>query len=393
MMKKASKLAALLLALCMLFALAACGQTESKPTDAPKETPAETDAVETAAPSEEPKPTDPLEMLTAGYYCYKFTEAGYGDFGFFFHFYEEDPVLGSVFYAGLSNNRQNFAGTYTVEEADFAYACYPDRASATDDNVQPTEGTAPYTIIFYSWDGEELGKCGFDGEYFYNVMDEGSAIYSTGAAPIAYVYSSGSDDYAEMCSGELGVSFMDFVAVDEKTSTISIAHNKTYTDLVGAMIEGSWTVAENAEGGYDFTLVPNDESDTGAVLSTSADGSTATYTPDGGEPVEMVNTATTGPKEAYSFSGTGALSAYGIDAELTLTMFDDGSCSISASVQGSAMELDTGSYVLEGYTFSIDWAKAADAESSVDGSGTVTVPFTITGTAVGDIDTVLTLNK
>ena len=181
-MRNARKLAALLLALCMVLALAACGEAAEQPTEAPQETPAETPA-ESAAPSEEPRPTDPLEMLTSGYYCYKFTEAGYGDFGFFFHFYEEDPVLGSVFYAGLSNNRQNFAGTYTVEEADFAYACYPDRASATDDAVAPTEGTAPYTITFYSWDGEELGKCGFDGDYFYNVMDEGSASPSWTSSP------------------------------------------------------------------------------------------------------------------------------------------------------------------------------------------------------------------
>ena len=106
----------------------------------------------------------------------------------------------------------------------------------------------------------------------------------------------------------------------------------------------------------------------------------------------MVNTATTGPEAVYTFTGTGTLSAYGIDADMTITLFDDGSCSFSASVQGSSMELDSGTYVLDGHTFSFDWAAAADAKSDVDGSGTVTVPFTITGTQVGDIDTVLTLN-
>ena len=393
-MKNIRKLAALLLALCLVFALAACGgEPAAEESAAPSEEPeASPEATPEAGESAAPVPSTPLEMLTSGYYCYTFTEPGYGDFGFVFHFYEEDPVLGAVFYAGLSNNRQNFAGTYTVEEAEYNYACYANRTEQTADGVEPTEGTAPYTITFFDWNGEQIGQCGFDGEHLYNDMDEGSVIYSTGGAPVVYDYSDGTDDFAELCAGELGVSFMDFVAVDENTSTLSISHNKTYTDLVGAMIEGSWTVAANDAGGYDFTLTPDDEGDTGAVLSTSADGVTATYTPAGGEPIEMVNTATTGPEAVYTFTGTGTLSAYGIDADMTIILFDDVSCSFSASVQGSSMELDSGTYVLDGHTFSFDWAAAADAQSDVDGSGTVTVPFTITGTQVGDIDTVLTLN-
>ena len=57
------------------------------------------------------------EASPAGqYYGYSFSAEGYGDFVFFFHFYENDPGLGSIFYAGLSNNRICFAGLYNVEE-------------------------------------------------------------------------------------------------------------------------------------------------------------------------------------------------------------------------------------------------------------------------------------
>ena len=137
-MKK--KLLALILAGVMVLSMVACGAPAADPTEAPA---APTEAP--AAPTEAPASTDPLDMITEGYYQHCYTAEGYGEFGYFFHFYEEVPVLGSVFYAGLNNNRANFVGTYTVEEVPFDYACFPDRATKTDPNATPTEGTAPYT--------------------------------------------------------------------------------------------------------------------------------------------------------------------------------------------------------------------------------------------------------
>lgn len=382
----------LALTLVLLLGLAACQSPDSgSPTPT---APADAGPTSASTPTSEPSPTaaplsdDPLVRITQGNYAYKFTAEGYGDFAFHFHFYEEDPVLGAVFYAGLSNNRVNFAGTYTVEEKDFAYAIYPDRATEQGD-ADPTEGTAPYTVSFFNWDGEPIGACGFDGEVLYNTMMDDSVIYATGGAPFPYVQYPGGE-FDAVFEGELGVSFLSYVADDEVTSTLELYHNFTYMDLVEAMVEGSWSVQTNAEGGYDITLTPFDATDTGAVVSTSADKNTCTYTPEGGAPIAMSNAASGGPVLVHSFEGAFHVDAYNMDAAVSLRLFDDGSCTVSASVAGSEAELDTGSYVLSGHTFSFAFDKGTDAESKVDGTGTITVAVEIPGTRIGDVATELT---
>ncbi|NMA65960.1 MAG: hypothetical protein GX957_06925, partial [Clostridiaceae bacterium] len=180
-MKTLKKTFVLLLALLMAVSLIACQKSDpsSDETNTPEATPNVNEETTSPEPTETAS-TDPLDMITEGYYSYSFSAEGYGTFVFYFNFYEEDPVLGSVFYAGFSNNRANYVGTYTVEEVPYEYACYPDRESATADGVEPTTGTAPYTVTFFDWDGNEIGKCGYDGDILYNDMDEGSKIYSSG---------------------------------------------------------------------------------------------------------------------------------------------------------------------------------------------------------------------
>ena len=374
-MKK--KLLALLLAGVMVLSLVACGAPAADPTEAP------------AAPTEAPASTDPLDMITEGYYQHTFTAEGYGEFGFFFHFYEEVPVLGSVFYAGLNNNRSTFVGTYTVEEIPFDYACFPDRATKTDPNANPTEGTAPYTVTFFDWDGNELGKVGFDGDILYNTMDEGSVIYAPGSGTINYLHDT-TGEKASLYEGELGVPYLEFVADEEKTSTLAINHNGTYTDLVNAMVEGTWTVADNAEGGLDFTFTPFDSLDTGAVVSTNADKSKCTYTPEGGDPIAMSTLSNKGPAVAHSFEGVYNIAAYNMDAAVVLNAYDDGNCNVTMSVAGQSQELAKGTYVLDGYTFIFNFDGLDEVKSSVDGTGTITVDLTVAGTSVGDVQTVLT---
>ena len=378
------KLLALLLAAVMVLSLAACGAPAADPTEAPA---APTEAP--AAPTEAPASTDPLDMITEGYYQHCFTAEGYGEFGFFFHFYEEVPVLGSVFYAGLNNNRSTFVGTYTVEEVPFDYACFPDRETKTNPDANPTEGTAPYTVTFFDWDGNEIGKCGFDGDILYNTMDEGSVIYASGSGTINYLHDT-TGEKASLYEGELGVPYLEFVADEEKTSTLAINHNGTYTDLVNAMIEGTWTVADNAEGGLDFTFTPFDSLDTGAVVSVSADKTKCTYTPDGGEAIAMSTLSNKGPVVAYAFEGTYNIAAYNMDAAVVLNAYDDGNCNVTMSVAGQAQELAKGTYVLDGYTFVFNFEGLDEVKSSVDGTGTITVDLTIPGTSVGDVQTVLT---
>lgn len=333
--------------------------------------------------------TDPTDMITEGYYAYKFSAEGYGDFSFYFHFYEEDPVLGAVFYAGMNNNRSNFAGTYTVEEKEFAYEIYPDRETEQAD-ADPTPGTAPYTVSLFDWDGNQIGACGFDGEILYNTMMEDCLIYATGGAPFPYKHDT-TGEFATATDGELGVSFLSYVADEEVTSTLELYHNFTYIDLVDAMVEGTWTVSEKADGGYDITLTPYDPTDIGAIISTSADHVTCTYTPDGGTAIAMSDASAAGPVLAHEFAGSIRVEAYNMDAALSLKLFDDGSCTVSANVAGSEAELDSGSYVLEGHTFNFDFDAGTDASSSVDGTGTITLDIDIPGTSLGDIVTTLTM--
>ncbi|HAL74794.1 MAG TPA: hypothetical protein DCM45_06875 [Clostridiales bacterium] len=390
-MKHAPKFYALLAALLvLLLALTACAPTPA--TTAPTTTAAPT-TTETTVPTTEPESTDPVDTITENMFSYSFTAEGYGEFVFYFHFYEEDPVLGKVFFAGLSNNRVNFAGTYTVEKVDYAYACFPDRDAAIAEGGKPLEGTAPYTVSFFDWDGNELGKCGYDGTILYNDMKEGSIIYSQGGAPVYYNRDT-EGKFAETYTGELGVRFLEFVADEDETSTLLIAHNKTYTDLVGAMIEGTWTVEKKADGGLDFVLKPNDSTDTGAKVSVPADKKTCTYTADGGDAVAMTNILLAGPQLAATFEGIAKIVKYNMDATITLSLFDDNTCTVVASLAGNKLELDKGTYKKDSYNFVFDFEKGEDVTTTLDAAAkTLNVQYKITGTDIGDIDTMLTVKK
>lgn len=391
-MKNVKKILVVLMAVVFIMSLAACQpQPTTTATTAP--TTAAPTTTESTAPTTEPLSTDPADTITYNNFAYSFTAEGYGDFAFYFKFYEEDPVIGSVFLAAFSNNRQNFSGTYTVEETPYNYACFPDREAALDDEVEATEGTAPYTVTFFDWDGNEIGKCGYDGDILYNDMMEDSIIYSQGAAPV-YYHRDVENEFASTYEGEIGVRFLEFVADEDETSTLLIAHNKTYTDLVGAMIEGTWEVSKNSEGGLEFVLTPNDSTDNGATVSVAADKKTCVYTADGGDPVAMTNVIFTGPQLAYTFEGTARIEKYNMDATITLSMFDDETCAVVASLAGNKLELDKGTYTRDGYNFVFDFETGEDATTTIDAATrSMSVQYVIAGTQVGDIDTVLTMVK
>lgn len=389
------KILAMLLALVMIISLTACGAPAADPTEAPAN---DTTPVET--PTDAPAgPTDPLEKLTAGRYGYKYTAEGHGDYAYYFHFYKEVPVLGSVFYAGFSNNKQNFVGTYTVEEKEYNYACYVDRADQladeTEDNSMKTKGTAPYTITFYDWDGNFLGNCGFDGDILYNDMHpEVQAvydIYAQGASPVYYHYDADPEScaLANTYAGELGVPYLSYEGDEDKTSTLEIYHNGTYADLVGAMIEGNWILAETAEG-LEFTLTPFDSSETGAKVAVSADKKTCTYTPDGGDAIAMTAIGA-GVELAYEFTGKYHIEAYGLDADAILSLYSDGNAVLKLNVAGNEQEMGKGTYTLEGYTFNIALDGCEAAASDVDATGTMTVKLAVPGTKLGDLELDMTL--
>lgn len=326
---------------------------------------------------------DPLEMITQGYYTYHFDADGM-DFVAYFHFYDEQPVLGSVFYAGFANNGITTVGTYTVEEAEIAYNCAPGRGE------ELVSGTAPYTVTFYDFQGSELGRCGFDGEVLYN--DSAVSNEGLGVANVFFNHDTdAASPYLSVYEGEAGVPYLDFTA-EEPTSTLTLYHNATYMDMMGMMIEGTWTMAESAEG-YVYTLTPASDSDTGAVVVVAADESTAVYTPDGGEAVDLYNTASLGPKAVYSLAGISPLEGVG-DVEITGTLYDDGTVEIYASIYGASSELDKGTWTQnENGTISLETDNGGTMTSvAAEGSMTVRYLFPETGT-IGDVDTELTLTE
>ncbi len=388
-MKKAKIILTVMLSVFLVLGLVAC-QT---PTTTTSTTTAETTTAETTAETTEPVSTDPVDTITMDNFAYSFTAEGYGEFVFYFNFYEEDPVIGAVFFAGFSNNRINFTGTYTVEETPYDYACFPDRESSVDDQIEATEGTAPYTVTFFDWDGNEIGQCGYDGDILYNDMNEDEIIYAQGGAPVYYARDT-EDKFASSYEGELPVRFLEFVADEEVTSTLMLGHNMTYVDLVGPMIEGNWSASETADGGLDIVLTPFDSTDTGATVSVTADKAKCVYTPEGGDPVAMTNVMLTGPELSYYFEGETTVEKYGVDAVVTLNVYDDETCTVTVNISGNVVELDTGTWVRDGYDFVFDFTSAEDATTTIDSeTHDMSVPFVIADSQVGAIDAVVTMVK
>lgn len=397
-MKTCKKVLMMLLALALLVGLASCSKKTPEPQQAAPAAAAQVQAavvakVETPAPAPAPAPVVQKELtidekLVASQWCFKYTAEGYGDYAFFFHFYSEDPVLGKVYYAGFTNNKINFAGKYALVKEEYSYSIFNNREDAlakTNDVV----GKTPYTVVLYDWNDKEMGRMGFDGEKIFNAQDKNTAkIYATGSTPYAYVKNEGTFD--DVVKGEMPVKVLEYVADDEVTSTIQINHNHTYTDLVGAMIEGIWT-AQAKDGELTFALKPNDASDTPAVLVVSADKKSATYTATGEAVIKM-----SVPKPSVTvslvFEGTTATS-YGKDATLTLTAMSDGTFTLVGTIFGNSMEFDKGTYtVVGGYKYTFNCEKAGKIESTIVDRA-VHVAYQQAGTKLGDLKSDLVVKK
>ena len=327
--------------------------------------------------------------IAGQYYSYAFTAEGYGDYSFFFHFYEEDPVLGAVFYAGLSNNRINFSGLYTVEAAPYEYNCYATRAAAEAGEL--TAGTAPYTIHFLDWKGNEFESCGWDGQILYNDCTE---IKGAGSGPNFYHL----DQEGKLQSAydaEVGVPYLDFVAVDDTTCTVSLCHNKTYIDMMMYYIDGSWTIADGENGASVFTFQPFDESEDVVTLTVAADQKTAVYTYADGSEVEMINAAKEEPKALYAGQATFTVEAYGTDATITLTLFDDGNATLTATFFGNSAVVDQGPYTMNAdHSVTFQFEKIGEAVAKLDLSvGAVVLNYSNENTQLGAMTVALPIRQ
>ena len=395
---KFKKLAALFMSVVMCAALmAGCGNNAAKTpeTKAPEtqvqETAApETEAPETAAPETEADVdmSDPLVKMVNGRYMYSYM-VGDMEMTYFFHFYEERPVIGKVFYAGFAMNQITFAGTYTVEEKEYTYSCWEDRAEleAAGEGAAVPTGTAPYTITFFDFNGNELDQCGFDGDILYHDMD---VVNGIGGDFAKYRFDGDIEGkYKETYDAEVGINYISLVAEDP-TSTLRLFHSGRYEDMVGMMVEGSWEMVESAEG-LEFVLTPDSESDTPAVVVVSADKSTATYTPEGGEPVAMTNADTGALVAVHTMVGQIPVTEDAM-ADVILSMYGDGTCTIVAAAFGQEMPLDAGTYEQagDGYTFTFVFDNGGEYTSELAESGLPAIQYQQAGTQLGDLDVTIT---
>lgn len=142
-------------------------------------------------------------------------------------------------------NQINFAGTYDVVEENYDYSCYANREDQTAD--KKTEGTAPYTVYFYDWDGNELDKCGYDGDNLYSNL---TAITGVGGENVILAHDTdvANSKYADTYVAEAGQIYASYVSEEDETSTVALYHNGRYLDMVNMMVEGNWTMAETADG-------------------------------------------------------------------------------------------------------------------------------------------------
>lgn len=391
---KRKKLAAVLLSGAMaLSLLTGCGNDAGNDSSAQEQTSGQeeqSDSTEESQESQEPEKSqgasgdvDPMEKITQGRYFYGYDAGGF-DIAYFFHFYEEQPILGKVFYAGFALNQIYFHGTYEVTEEAYEYACWPTReeAAAAEEGAEVPKGTAPYTITFYDFDGNELDKCGFDGENLYNDM---TTITGIGGGDAVYSFDDPESENKAVYDGEVGYAVVDLEGVEDATCQLRLWHTGKYDDLVDMMVEGTWTMEQGADA-TTYTLTPDDSADTGAVVVVNNDG-TASYTPDGGEAVEMKKA---GAALAGSFAGEGPEVSDAVTT-VALEMYSDGTAQANISAFGTVMPLDEGTWEAENmYTFHFNLSLAGEITSELGEAGLPTVHLVLAGTMVGDLDVVLT---
>lgn len=306
-MKK--KIFAFLLCLVMVFSLAACGGDDSQggtQTDTPSqsgsqtETPSQSDS-QTETPSQSDGQTDPAqdgqsqeptsadktptEQIVNSYYAYYYYPSTDFLMDYFFHFYDEVPGIGNVYYAGFAMNQIVYSGTYEVVEESHDYTCWATREEqeAAGEGASIPTGTAPYTVNFYDFDGNLVDSCGFDGQNLYVDM-----VNITGIGAENNVFTLDTDpensplanDYAN----EQAPALLSLVAPDDETATLELLVNGKYKDMVILFVEGTYAANDDMT---EFTLTPASDADNGATVTKNDDG-TYTYQSTDGTEVSLV---------------------------------------------------------------------------------------------------------
>jgi len=356
-MKK--KLLALVLCLSMVFTLAACGgkddssagdQDAAPQTDAQDEQqPTDEQQPEEEQPAE-PAPSDlsPAEQIVNSYYAYYYYPSEDFLMDYFFHFYDEVPGIGHVYYAGFALNQIVYSGTYDIVEEPHDYACWATREEqeAAEEGAAVPTGTAPYTVNFYDFDGNLVDSCGFDGQNLYVDM---ANISGVGAENNVFTLDTDPENsvLANEYANEQAPALVSLIDPNDETATLDLLINGRYKDMVIFAVDG--TYAAN-DGLTEFTLTPNNEGDNGATVVKNEDG-TYTYTSTDGTEVTM--NAVSNVSTVYTFKGLVPVPGADSDGDLIAELKSDNTVRLYASAFGSEMDLDAGTYAIDMTTYSI----------------------------------------
>ena len=383
-MKK--KLFALVLCLSMILSLAACGGKDN-PADSPE--PTESQQVEQSEqPSVEPSSSNlsPMEQIVDSYYAYYYYPSADFLMDYFFHFYDEVPGIGKVYYAGFALNQIVFSGTYEVVEEPHDYACWATREEqeTAGDGAEAPTGTAPYTVNFYDFDGNLVDSCGFDGQNLYVDMPNISGV---GAEHNVFTLDTDvensvlANDYAN----EQAPALVSLIDPNDETATLDLLINGRYKDMVIMAVDGTYAANDDLS---EFTLTPNSESDNGATVTKNEDG---TYTYKSTDGTEVTMNAVSNVSTVYTYKGLVPVPGADTEGDLIAELKSDNTVRLYASAFGTEMDLDAGTYAIDMTTYSITltFDKAGEITTYSDEAG-MHFDYAATGLEVfGDVEATL----
>ena len=294
-----------------------------------------------------------LPELAGTYYSYGY-EVGTMFMNYYFHFYDEIPGLGKVFHAGMCMDQITFDGTYEVLAEERAYSVAMDRPASEAGTM--TEGTAPFTVVFYDFDGNELDRCAMDAEHIYNDM---AAITGVGGENVALNLDTDPENskFAAQYAGEPAVAFLSLVDPDDDTVTLDLKVNGKYEDLVVFFVEGTYAMNEDQT---EIVLTPDSEDDAGATVTKNDDG-TYTYVSTDGDEATLVEVK--GLEVSYALKGEIPVPGMdGTNAAFICDLYNDNTVRLYADFMGNQMDVDRGTYEIDmtTYSFIIHFENAGD---------------------------------
>lgn len=287
------------------------------------------------------------------YFSYGFNE-GSMFMNYYFHFYGEVPGLGKVFHGGMCMDQITYDGTYEVLNEERSYKVAMDRAASDAGTL--TEGTAPYTIVFYDFDGKELDRCAMDNEHIYN---DTASVNGVGGQNVLMTLDTDPENsaFAAQYASEPAVALMNLINPEDDTATLTLKVNGKYDDLVVMFVEGTYSMNEDQTV---ITLTPASEGDDGATVTLNEDG-TYKYVSASGDEVTLKKVV----DKEVSYTLKGQIPVPGMDgmmADFVCNLYNDNTVSLYADFMGNKMDVDAGTYEIDmaTYSFIIHFEGAGD---------------------------------